>query len=391
MKIAKIEDLHADGAWSTFSFLKVTTDDGLVGWSEYTEGSGSRGMTPVIHALGEALIGKDPRPVQQIASSLYQRTVQAPGGINSRAAAAIEHALWDIKAKALGVPVYELFGGPVRDRVPVYWSHCGSYRVRHPDLLKTPPLHTYDDVVKFGAEVKQRGFKGLKTNVLPMENGRLTNFQPGFGRTAGFPALNLERGTLEAIKNLLAAFRAGAGPDMNLHIDTNFHFKTEGFIKIARAIEPFDMTWLEIDTWDPQALATIRRASPVPIASCESVVGRRAFRPFFDSYAMDVAIIDVIWNGWLEGLKIAAMAEGYEVNVAPHNYYGHLASAISAHFCAVVPNLRVMETDIDSAPWRDELFSQPVKIENGDLIIPTGPGWGIDVNEEAVRARPAKR
>ena len=105
----------------------MTTDDGLVGWSEYTEGSGSRGMTAVIHALGEQLIGQDPRPVQQIGSALYQRTVQAPGGVNSRAAAAIEHALWDIKAKALGVPVYELFGGPVRDRVQVYWSRYGSY------------------------------------------------------------------------------------------------------------------------------------------------------------------------------------------------------------------------------------------------------------------------
>jgi L-alanine-DL-glutamate epimerase-like enolase superfamily enzyme len=106
---------------------------------------------------------------------------------------------------------------------------------------------------------------------------------------------------------------------------------------------------------------------------------------------MDVAIVDVIWNGWLESLKIAAMAEAYEVNVAPHNYYGHLASAISAHFCAVVPNLRVMETDVDSAPWRDELFSAPMVIENGDMVIPKGPGWGIDVNEAGVRVHPPRR
>jgi galactonate dehydratase len=177
---------------------------------------------------------------------------------------------------------------------------------------------------------------------------------------------------------------------MQLHLDTNYHFKTEGYIKIAKALAEFDMTWLELDTWDPEALAVIRRASPCPIASCESVVGRRAFRPFFDAYAMDVAIIDVIWNGWLESLKIAAMAESYEVNVAPHNYYGHLASAISAHFCAAVPNLRVMETDVDSAPWRDELFSAPMVIENGELVIPKGPGWGIDVNEAGVRAHPPK-
>ncbi len=148
------------------------------------------------------------------------------------------------------------------------------------------------------------------------------------------------------------------------------------------------MTWLEIDTWDPQALALIRRAAPCPIASLESVCGRRAFRPFLDAYATDVAIIDVIWNGFLESIKIAAMAEAYEVNCAPHNYYGHLCSAISAHFCAVVPNFRVMEIDIDSVAWRDELFINAPVIEDGELIIPTGPGWGVEVNEAAVRAHP---
>ena len=87
----------------------------------------------------------------------------------------------------------------------------------------------------------------------------------------------------------------------------------------------------------------------------------------------DVAIIDVIWNGFLESIKIAAMAEAYEVNCAPHNYYGHLCSAISAHFCAVVPNFRVMEIDIDSVSWRDELFINAPTIEDGELILPTGP------------------
>lgn len=390
MKIAKIEDLHADAGWRTFSFLKITTDDGLVGWSEYTESDGSRGLSGVIHAMAEPLIGQDPRPVQRIVSALYVRSVQAPQGVNSRAIAAIELALLDIKGKALGVPCHELFGGPVRERVPVYWSHCGSYRVRNGAMLGTPPLRTYDDVAALGAEVKRRGFRALKTNVLPMRDGQLTNFQPGFGRSPGFPELNAERETLRAIHDLLAAFRAGAGPDMGLHLDVNYHFKTEGFIKVARTVAPFDVTWLEIDTWDAESLAVIRRAASCPIASCESLTGRRAFRPFLDAYAMDVAIVDVIWNGFLESLKIAAMAEAYEVNVAPHNYYGHLASAISAHFCAAVPNLRVMETDVDSAAWRDELFSAPMAIQNGEMLVPTGPGWGVDVNEAGVRAHPPK-
>jgi L-alanine-DL-glutamate epimerase-like enolase superfamily enzyme len=340
--------------------------------------------------MGEALIGTDPRPVQAIDSLLYVKQVQAPNGINQRAIAAIGNALLDIKGKALGVPVYELFGGPVRRRIPVYWSHCGSYRVRNHELVGVPPLRTYDDVAALGAEVKRRGFKALKTNILPFDGEKLTNFGPGFGRTPGHPELNVDRKTLQSVRDLLAAFRAGAGPDMGLHLDVNYHFKTEGYLQIAKAVEPFDMTWLEIDTWDPQALALIRSRAPCPIASLESVCGRRAFRPFLDAYCTDVAIIDVIWNGFLESIKIAAMAEAYEVNVAPHNYYGHLCSAVSAHFCAVVPNFRVMEIDIDSVAWRDELFINAPVVENGELIVPDRPGWGVDVNEAAVRAHPPK-
>jgi galactonate dehydratase len=390
MKLVKIEDLHCDAGWRTFSFLKLTTDDGIAGWSEYTEADGSRGLTSVIRGLAEPLIGLDPRPVQQIASMLWVRQVQAPGGVNSRAIAAIENALLDIKGKALGVPVYELFGGPVRERIPVYWSHCGSYRVRNHELVGVKPLRTYDDISELGAEVKRRGFKALKTNILPFDGEKLTNFGPGFGRSPGWPEMNVDRKTLQSVRDLLGAFRAGAGPEMGLHLDVNYHFKTEGYLQIAKSVAPFDMTWLEIDTWDPQSLALIRRAAPCPIASLESVCGRRAFRPFFDAYATDVAIIDVIWNGFLESIKVAAMAEAYEVNCAPHNYYGHLCSAISAHFCAVVPNFRVMEIDIDSVSWRDELFLNAPAIENGELIVPKGPGWGVEVNEAAVRAHPPR-
>jgi L-alanine-DL-glutamate epimerase-like enolase superfamily enzyme len=390
VKIAKIEDLHCAAGWRTFSFLKVTTDDGLIGWSEYTEGDGSRGLTSVIHGMAEALIGQDPRPVQAISSLLYVRHQQAANGINQRAMAAIENALLDIKGKNLGVPVYELFGGPVRTRLPVYWSHCGTYRVRNHHDVGTPQARTYDDIAALGQEVKARGFKALKTNILAFDGEKLVGFGPGAGRTPGWPALNIDQRTIQAVRDTLGAFRTGAGPEMGLLLDVNYHFKTEGFLQVAKAVEPYDLTWLEFDTWDPQALALIRSRAPCPIASSESVSGRRAYRPFLDAYASDVVIIDVIWNGFLESIKIAAMAEAYEVNVAPHNYYGHLSTAISAHFCATAPNFRVMEVDIDSVAWRDELFLNAPVIEDGELLLPTGPGWGIEVNEAAVRAHPPK-
>jgi L-alanine-DL-glutamate epimerase-like enolase superfamily enzyme len=177
---------------------------------------------------------------------------------------------------------------------------------------------------------------------------------------------------------------------MDLMLDINFNFKTDGFRKVADAVAPYDLTWLELDTYDPASLAMIRSRAPCSVAACETLCHRRDFKPYFEAYAMDVAIVDVIWNGLAESLKIATMAEVYEINVAPHNFYGHLASAMSAHFSAVVPNFRIMETDVDSVPWRDEFVTEVPVIENSEMLLPTGPGWGIDINEAAVRARPPR-
>ena len=191
-------------------------------------------------------------------------------------------------------------------------------------------------------------------------------------------------------KRQLSAFRDGAGPDMGLHLDLNYNFKTSGYLRCAEAVAPYNLAWLEIDTWDPASLALIRRQAPCPIASLESVIGRRGFRPFLDAYAADIGIVDVIWNGFPESLRIAALCDAYEVNCAPHNYYGHLSSVIGAHFCATITNFAVMDIDIDSAPWRDELVTTPPTIENGEFVVPTAPGWGCDIDEKGVARHPPK-
>ena len=390
MKITKIEDLHASLGVGHISFLKISTDAGIIGWAEFEEGGGAKGLSKVIRAVAEQLIGRDPRPVQQIVTQLYQQAVQAPGGLNQRANSAIEMALWDILGKSLGVPVYALFGGAIRDRVQVYWSHCGSYRVQADNKPWIKPIRTLDDIRELGAEVRSRGYKGLKTNCFHLIDGQITRQMQGYGNQAGHAALNLEPHTLDGIIQTLKAFREATGPEMNIHLDTNYHFKSEGYIRVARAVEPFNLTWLEMDMWDAQALADIRRKSPVPIASMESVIGRRSFRPFLERNAADFAIVDLLWNGWSEALKVASMVESFEISCAPHNYHGLLASAISAHFCAVVPNIKVMEIDVDGPPWLHDLFTTQITFENGDIIIPTGPGWGIEVNEEAVRKHAPK-
>ena len=394
MRIAKIEDLHCNAGWRDFSFLKITTDDGLVGWSEFMENFGAEGLSTVIQRLGERLIGMDPRAVERITAFLHGLTRQTPYGINQQAIAAIENALVDIKAKSLNIPVYELLGGPIRDRLRLYWSHCGTWRVSFADRIEEwtgwKPIQSLADVQEAGAEVARRGFKGLKTNIMRFDAPKPYIHMPGFNGS-GWPELNIDATLVDGLVAQMTAFRQGAGPGVGLHLDLNFNFKTEGYIRLAQALEPFDLVWLEIDSYDPAALATIRRSARTRIASCESLYGRRQFRPFFEQQSVDVAIIDIAWNGILESVKIAAMADAYEINVAPHNFNSHIGSLMSAHFCAAVPNLRVMEIDIEDVPWKDALVSVPPVIEDGHLLIPTGVGWGAEVNEDAVRAHPPQR
>jgi galactonate dehydratase len=387
MKIATVESLHADAGWRAFDFLKITTDSGLVGWSEYNESFGGAGLSTVIERLAPAIVGKDPRAWEAHVALLSALRRQAAGGVVQQAIGAIENALLDVKARALGIPVYELLGGPVRERIPLYWSHCGTYRVSWPREMQIPPVRTLDDIVRLGKEVVGKGYTALKTNVLLLGDSPRGHV-PGFARGAGFPELNADRSVIRAVRDQLAAFREGAGPDMDILVDLNFNYKTEGFLTMARAMEPFDLFWVEIDTRDPRALHYIRSRTTIPVASCECLFGRRDYRPYFEQAAVDVAIVDTPWNGVGESLKIAAMADTYEVNVAPHNFYGPLATMMSAHWSAVVPNFRIMEIDPDVVPWHDDLVTVKPAIADGHLVLPTGPGWGTEVNEAAVRAHP---
>jgi galactonate dehydratase len=392
MKITRIVDLHADAGWRVFSFLKIETDAGIVGWSEYNESYGSKGLTGVILRLAETLIGQDPRPVERITANLCAKTRQAPGGLIQQAIAAIENALVDVKAKGLGVPVCEMLGGPVRDQLRLYWSHCGTYRMHHAEKMGLAPVRNLDDIRKLGQHVRERGFTALKTNIFLFDGAGPELYMPGFVRSPGGPELNPSLRVEEALDKQLAAFRDGTGKDVEFLLDLNFNFKTEGYIRLVRALEQRQhrLMWVEIDSFDPRALALIRRSIATPLASCESLFGRRQFKDYLESYSMDVGIVDLPWNGILESMKIAAMAEAYEVNCAPHNFYGHISTLMSAHFCAAIPNFRIMEIDIDDVPWKDDLVTEPPRIENGHLIVPTKPGWGADVNEAAVRKHAPK-
>ena len=388
MKVESIETLHCDAGWRNYHFLKLTTEDGIVGWSEFDEGFGSPGVTAVIERMADRVIGQPVAAHERIFAELTSYTRPAAGGVVGQGLGAIENALIDAKARTMGVPAYELLGGKLRDRIRLYWSHCATWRINQPEFYQ-PAITDLDGVKALGAEVREKGFGALKTNIFLYEDGKPQGWRPGFG-TPFQPALNVEREVLRGLRTHLEAFRDGAGPDIDILLDLNFNAKTEGFLKIIREIADLDMFWIEIDSYDAAALGYIRRQSPHPISSCETLIGLREFMPYFRAQAMDVAIIDLVWNGAWQSLKVAAAADAHEVNVAPHNFYGHLCTMMNAHFAAAVPNLRIMEIDIDRLPWDHELFTELPPIEDGHLVIPDTPGWGTEPNEEAVRARPAK-
>ncbi|MCK1472891.1 mandelate racemase/muconate lactonizing enzyme family protein [Bradyrhizobium sp. CW10] len=385
-RIANLELLACDAGWRNYQFVKLTLEDGVVGWSEYDDCS--PGVGAAIQRLALRVVGQDAFQHERIYAELSAVTRPASGGVVAQALGAIENAILDAKAKLLGVPCYELLGGKIRDRVRVYWTHCATWRINDPEWYK-PAIESLDGVKAIGREVREKHFTALKTNIFTYAGDRPIGWRPGFGLPFQ-PEINVERKILRDLRMHLEAIRDGAGPHVDILLDLNFNAKTEGYLKILREIVDLDLFWIEIDSKNPEALGFIRRQSSHPISSCETLLGLREFLPYLREQAIDVAIIDAPWNGVWQSMKIAASAEAHEVNVAPHNFYGHLCSMMNAHFCAAVPNLRIMEIDIDRLAWDDELFTHSPEIIDGYLTVPSRPGWGIEPKEEALRAHPPK-
>jgi galactonate dehydratase len=382
MKIARVEALHCDGGWRPWTFVRIETDSGLVGWGECSDNRSPYGIAGSVRDVADLLIGQDPRPVERLYWDMLRRMRQNYGGVSHKAMAGIELALWDIKAKSLGVPVYELFGGPMRDRMRLYWSHCGTTRARMGQFLGTPPLKSYDDIAALGREVVQRGFTALKTNmVIPGDPATVyfPGFASGINTTDGAPSVEI----LDAIDRLIGTFRQAVGPKVGLCLDLNYNFRTEGVLRIAKLLEKYDMQWVEYDNWDPDALLQIKQSTTTRLASCESLVSLRQYRPFLEKHAVDVAIIDVPWNGFSQSVQIGRLAEACEINVAPHNH----ERALPRH---------VVDVDLHNADVRQHraevqrvqvgqvavvIATRPPVIRDGHIWLTDAPGWGADIDE----------
>ncbi len=384
MKVTDIKTFIVSGGWRPWIFVKVSTDEGITGWGECSDGRSPNGVCGTIHDLKRHVLGKDPRAFEMRFWDMIRGSRQSPSGIAAKAIAGIELALVDIKARALGISVVELFGGSTRDDVRLYWSHCGTSRVSHSQYLDSDPISSMDDVTALGREVVEKGFTALKTNILLFDRGE--NLFAGFGGPPGTTDGIANKQLLRHIETLIGTFRDAVGPDVDINLDLNFNFKPEACIRIAQVLEQFELLWLEIDMYEHEAIRQIKDSTSTKICTGENLFYMREYLPYFESRAADVFMIDVPWQGFSQSKKVGDLAEVYQLNVAPHNYYSHLSTFISASLCATLPNVRIQEIDIDDVSWKDELVTVQPEIKDGRLTIPSGPGWGTEIDEDVMKA-----
>lgn len=367
MQISGISTRVVDAGDRDWVFVRVDTDEpGLVGWGEASLGWHTRAVCGAVADLGPLLLGEDPRAIER----LWQRMVRGPffrGGIVvSSAIAGIDQALWDIKAKALGVPLYELLGGPVRDRVRTYvnlGSELGG-DARDPEAW-----------AEAARTARKDGFDAMK--VYPMA-----------------PARSLEgTAALRQTEHLVARVREAAGDDADVMVDLHGRTTPAVAIELAAMLAPLRPFFLEepCQPGAPDAMAEVARAVPIPIAAGERLATAHEFRELLDRRACAVVQPNVCYAGGISGVRrIAALAETALVSVAPHNPNGPIGTIVSVHLALALPNFLILEQVRDDVPWRWQIVDDALETSDGYAAPPTRPGIGIELFEEAAAAHPGR-
>ena len=380
MKITDIDIFVVDGGRRPWLFSAVRTDAGITGYGEFGSGNVAHSLVGLIKDIKPLLIGKDPTAVEKIYFDLYRHLRQAPGGIAQMGIAGVELACWDIKGKALGLPVSHLVGGPHRSSQRVYWSHLASARAGDPSLAPDKPLKDWDAVARAAQEAPEKGYNAFKTNIIwPGDRPRAITQ----GRDGQNHDQRADSNLVRHVEKQISVMREAVGSSVDILLDINYNFKTEGAVRIARALEGYNLFWIEHDNENPLALSQLRESTNIPVCSGEQHFTVREYLPYFDLHSMDTVKVDVQWQGFSASKKVADIAETYEMNIAPHNPASELASFQSVHLCASVSNVRIMESDPEAVPWRSELFTNLPEVVDGFMTVPTTPGWGCDLVESA--------
>ena len=359
MKITRLEILPAD-VGKVYLFVRLHTDAGLTGVGEPSCCGKERAVVGAVQDLEHIVLGRDPFEIELLLHDMYRTVIWRGGPVLSAAVSGIEHALWDIKGKALGVPVWQLLGGRVRDRVEAYaWIHGGE------------PAGCAEDALRRLEE----GFGTVK----------FTPFEP---TGLGFDVAHGKRAEAR-----VRAVREAVGDEVGIAIDAHGVLNPVNAIEMARRISPYGILFYEepVNPESTGALADVRQRCGIPVATGERLFTRYAYRDLLVREAVDVIQADVgNAGGILEVYKIAAMAEAFFVNMAPHNPWSPLTTAISLHLDAVLTNFLIQEIPTAGAPpGRARLLRQSIETPvDGFLDIPDGPGWGVDLDDEFIAASP---
>ncbi len=396
MRITGIKTAVLTG-YGDWILVRIETDAGIDGLGEcFPALSGAaRPTVEMIRVAARALEGEDPRDVNRLWMNLYDYFLGRPGsmaGLVTTVLSGIETALWDILGKSLGAPLYRLLGGRCRDRVRVY-ADCGSGAGLEPQA--------YAEKAKRAVAL---GFTALKFDI----DAGPPIFRAGDWGPAAEPvvkglsyqwrdryARSINAAELDAMASRVAAVREAVGKGIDLAFDTA-GFSIESAERLAKAVEPFGLMWLEdlLPRESIEPFARLKQASSTPLLTGECLYTRFGFTPLIEQGAVDIIAPDVQKaGGILETRRIADLASTRYITVAPHCVATPIGTAASAHLCSVIPNFLVLEYHSIYLPyWHDLVRTPPPFLQDGFIHVPDGPGLGVELDYDAAHrhARPGE-
>lgn len=344
LRITKLETLLVKPRWL---FLKIHTDAGIVGLGEPILEGRAKTCAAAVEEIAPYLVGKDPRNVIHHWQAIYRHAFYRGGPLLTSALSGIEQALWDIKGKHLGVPVYELLGGPTRDRVRVY-AHVANT----PERLK---------------QRKAEGFTAFKTGIK-------NQTQSGVVASPKF---------IEEAAATFAALREAGGKDVDIGIDFHGAISPQNAKLLIKAVEPYQPMFIEepVQCQNVDAMVEIARGTHLPIATGERIFTKWGFREILEKGAATILQPDLCHAGGIfEARIIAGMAEAYYAAIAPHNPLGPISLAAGLQLAASIPNFMCQEQVSLGVGY----IKQPFKVENGYVRIPEAPGLGVELDDNQI-------
>ena len=361
MKITDIKCFVVDCFRTNWVFVKVYTDKGVDGVGEATLEYKEKALLGAVEHIKEALVGRNPLDIEKHWHSIYRDAYWRGGPVLMSALSAVEMALWDILGKSLGVPVYQLLGGKVHDKVRIYVNgwFAGA---------KEPEEFAEKAKIAMG-----RGITAMK-------------WDP-FGKSY----LDISGADLDKAIRCVAAVREAVGDSVDLLIEGHGRFNVPTAIKIAKALEPFHPMFFEepVPPDNLDALRQVKDKSPVAISAGERLYTRWDFRSMFDKMAADYIQPDVSHAGGIMELKkIAAEAESRYIPFAPHNPSGPVANAATLQLAASCPNFCILEIMYSDVEWRKDVTNECLEYKDGYITIPDKPGLGIEIDEQECLKHP---